>query len=60
MKTAIEYTALGAIGIALSVAICNWRGKDDEEYTEIPMAKTVKLMVYWSVPAFLYLWWREY
>jgi len=60
MMKAIEYTGLGAIGIALSVALCNRLNKDKEGYVEIDRDKTMKLILYWSVPAFLYLWWREY
>tara|TARA_R110000744_G_C19106817_1_gene534239 strand:- start:151 stop:333 length:183 start_codon:yes stop_codon:yes gene_type:complete len=60
MKKAIEYTLIGTAGVALSVTLCNYLSKDKEDYVEIDRSKTMKLMLYWGVPAFIYLMWREY
>jgi len=40
--------------------LCNYMNKDKEDYVEISSGKTTKLMLYWAIPAFAYLWWREY
>ena len=60
MKKAIEYTLIGTVGVALSVMLCNYMNKDKEDYVEISSGKTTKLMLCWAIPAFAYLWWREY